>query len=181
MHFIETPLPGAFLIELVKREDDRGFFARMFCTKEFDQQGLDTNFVQANNSFNREKGTLRGLHYQLEPHAETKMVKCIRGAIYDVILDLRKDSETFGKSFGAELSQDNRTMMYVPKGFAHGFQTLTPDSEILYFVSTPYAPDFERGIRWDDPFFAVKWPEQPRVISEKIVNALLMTLAITTL
>jgi dTDP-4-dehydrorhamnose 3,5-epimerase len=167
MRYIETPLPGAYLIELEKREDDRGFFARLFCAKEFQDKGLDKTFVQANNSFSRDKGTLRGLHYQLEPHAETKLVRCIKGSFYDVILDLRPESPTFGKSFGAVLSQDNRTMMYVPKGFAHGFLTLEPDSEVLYFVSTPYSQQCERGVRWNDPRFSIAWPEKPIVISER--------------
>lgn len=167
MRFIETPLPGAYLVEQEKREDERGFFARIFCMQEFANKGLDTAFVQANNSLSRDKGTLRGLHYQLPPHAETKLVRCIKGSLYDVILDIREDSPTFGKSFGAVLSQDNRTMMYVPKGFAHGFLTLEPDSELLYFVSAPYSQADERGIRWNDPFFAIEWPDTPRVISDR--------------
>lgn len=167
MRFIETPLPGAYLIELEKRSDDRGFFARLFCTQEFAKHGLETTFVQANNSLSRDQGTLRGLHYQLEPHAETKLVRCVQGSFYDVILDLRPNSPTFGKSYGAVLSQENRTMMYVPKGFAHGFITLEPNSEVLYFVTTPYSQTNERGIRWNDPTFSIAWPEEPRVLSDR--------------
>ena len=126
-----------------------------------------TQFVQVNNSLSARKGTLRGMHYQLAPKAETKVVRCIRGALYDVILDLRQGSPTFGQSFGAELSAENRRMMYVPKGFAHGFFTLTDDTEAFYFVDEFYAPERERGIRWDDPRFAIAWPAQPAVLSEK--------------
>jgi len=167
MRFVSTPLQGAFLIDLEKREDERGFFARLFCEKEFAQHGLDSNFVQANNSFSKDKGTLRGLHYQLPPMQETKLVRCIKGSFYDVILDMRPDSKTFGKSFGAELSEDNRRMMYVPKGFAHGFLTLTENSEVVYLVSQYYSKELERGIRWNDPAFTIAWPTKPLVISER--------------
>ena len=167
MIFSETPIPGALVIELEKREDDRGFFARAFCEKEFLAHGLSSRFVQVNNSLSAAKGTLRGMHYQLAPRAETKLVRCIRGALLDVILDLREGSPTFGRSFGAELSAENRKMMYVPKGFAHGFLTLENDSEALYFVDEFYAPAFERCVRWNDPRFAIEWPQQPAVISDK--------------
>lgn len=167
MIFHETPLEGAFTIELEKRGDDRGFFARAFCVNEFKQHGLATNFVQVNNSLSARKGTLRGMHYQLPPKAETKLVRCIRGALYDVILDLRRDSPTFGRSVGAELSAENRLMMYVPKGFAHGFYTLTENVEAFYFVDEFYAPEYERGIRYDDPAFRIDWPGHPMVLSEK--------------
>jgi dTDP-4-dehydrorhamnose 3,5-epimerase len=167
MIFSETPLKGAYVIDLEKRGDERGFFARAFCEREFAGQGLVTQFVQVNNSLSASKGTLRGMHYQLAPKAETKVVRCIRGALYDAILDLREGSTTFGKSFGAELSADNRRMMYVPKGFAHGFVTLTDDTEAFYFVDEFYAPELERGIRWDDPRFAVEWPDRPTVLSDK--------------
>lgn len=166
MLFNRTPLEDAYLIDLEKREDERGFFARLFCTKEFSKQGLESSFVQANISHSKDKGTLRGLHYQLPPMAETKLVRCIRGSFYDVILDVRPQSDTFGKSFGAILSAENRRMMYVPRGCAHGFLTLEPDSEVLYLVSTPYNKELERGIRWDDPFFNISWPGMPAVISE---------------
>ena len=170
MIFNETPIPGAFLIDLEKRGDDRGFFARAFCEKEFAAAGLVSRFVQVNNSLSAQKGTLRGMHYQLAPMAETKLVRCIRGSLYDVILDLRKDSPTFGKSFGAELSAENRRMMYVPKGFAHGFITLTDDAEAFYFVDESYGPSYERGVRWNDPKFQIEWPIPPVVLSEKDAN-----------
>lgn len=169
MRFIETPLPGAYLIEMNKKEDERGFFARFFCSNEFQEKGLEGNFVQVNNSLSKQKGTLRGMHYQLAPHSEVKVVRCIKGSFYDVILDLRTDSPTFGQSFGAELSHENRTMMYVPRGFAHGFLTLEPESEVLYLVSHPYSAHSERGIRWNDPRFAIRWPEEPIVVSDRDV------------
>ena len=170
MIFVETPIPGAFLIELEKRGDERGFFARAFCENEFTAHGLAPRFVQVNNSLSHGNGTLRGMHYQLTPKAETKLVRCIRGALFDVILDLREGSSTFGKSFGAELSAENRRMMYVPKGFAHGFITLEVDTEAFYFVDEFYAPAEERCIRWNDPRFAIAWPARPDVISDKDGN-----------
>ncbi|MFW6058707.1 MAG: dTDP-4-dehydrorhamnose 3,5-epimerase [Phycisphaeraceae bacterium] len=170
MHFNETPVQGAYLIDLDKKGDDRGFFARVFCRNEFREHGLTTDFVQVNNSRSAQKGTLRGMHYQLPPSAETKIVRCIEGALYDVVLDLREGSPTFGQSFGAELTADNRRMMYVPKGCAHGFITLTDDVEAFYFVDAFYAPDLERGVRWDDPAFNIDWPMQPVVISDKDRN-----------
>lgn len=169
MIFTETKLAGAFVIELERRGDDRGFFARTFCTNEFSEAGLVTNFVQVNNSLSAKVGTLRGMHYQLTPHAETKIVRCIKGALCDVILDIRPESETFGQHFKIELTADNRTMLYVPKGFAHGFVTLTADTEAFYFVDEFYAPDAERGIRWNDPEFAIEWPVEPSEISERDV------------
>jgi len=170
MIFSETPLKGAFTIELEKREDERGFFARAFCEKEFAAHGLSSRVVQVNNSLSRTSGTLRGMHYQLAPKAETKVVRCFRGALFDIILDIRRGSPTFGKTFGAELSADNRRMMYVPKGFAHGFITLQDDTEALYFVDEFYGPDVERCIRWNDPRFNIQWPRQPTVISQKDGN-----------
>lgn len=167
MKFTPTPLKDAFLIDLEKRGDERGFFARLFCSEEFKTHGLDSKFVQANNSVSTEKGTMRGLHYQLAPMAETKLVRCIQGSFYDVIVDLRPHSETFGKWFGEVLSQENRKMMYVPHGFAHGFLTLEPNSEVLYLVSTPYSKDLERGIRWNDPRFNITWPISPKVVSDR--------------
>ncbi|EFB40590.1 MULTISPECIES: dTDP-4-dehydrorhamnose 3,5-epimerase [Parachlamydia] len=167
MEFISTPLKDAFLIDLNKLGDERGFFARLFCQKEFTQQGLEPAVVQVNNSYSVEKGTLRGLHYQLPPFEETKLVRCIQGSLYDVIVDLRVDSPTFKKSFGAVLSAENRLMMYVPKGFAHGFMTLQPNSEIMYFVSQFYSKECERGVRWDDPTFSIEWPVKPSLISER--------------
>ncbi len=167
MIFHDTPLPGAYIIEPEKRGDDRGFFARSFCTAEFAEQKLSTHFVQVNNSLSAFKGTLRGMHYQLHPKAETKLVRCIRGSLWDVILDLRPDSTHFGHHFGAELTADNRLMMYAPKGFAHGFVTLEDNTEVFYFVDEFYAPDHERGIRWNDPRFGIDWPLQPVVLSDK--------------
>lgn len=170
MIFHQTPLKDAYVIDLEKKGDERGFFARLFCAEEFSKHGLEPQFIQANNSFSVEKGTLRGLHYQLSPDAETKLVRCIRGSFYDVILDLRPDSPTFGQSFGAVLSSENRQMMYVPKGFAHGFLTLEPNSEVLYLVSAVYSKNNERGIRWNDPRFEIEWPDSPKVISERDAN-----------
>jgi dTDP-4-dehydrorhamnose 3,5-epimerase len=167
MIFTTTPLEGAHLIELDKRGDDRGFFARAFCVNEFDAHGLDRNVVQINNSLSAERGTLRGMHYQLAPQTETKIVRCIRGSLWDVILDLRHGSRTFGQFYGAELSAANRKMMYVPKGFAHGFLTLEDNTEVFYLVTAFYAPELERGIRWNDPRFRITWPFHPVVISDK--------------
>ncbi|ALK08436.1 dTDP-4-dehydrorhamnose 3,5-epimerase [Blastochloris viridis] len=170
MKFLPTPLNGAYTIELEKRGDDRGFFARFFCEKEFAQAGLETRFVQINTSLSGKKGTLRGMHYQLPPAAEVKVVRCLRGALYDVIVDLRAGSPSFGKWFGAELSAENRTMMYVPRGFAHGFVTLTDDVEALYLVSAFYAPEAERGARWNDPAIGIEWPVEPAELSDKDRN-----------
>ncbi len=167
MKFLPTPLKDAYLIELERRGDERGFFARAFCQREFAGAGLVSNFVQANNALSRNKGTLRGFHYQLPPAAEVKVVRAIRGSLYDVIVDLRPDSPTFCKSFGAELSDENRRMIYVPRGFAHGFVTLTDDAEALYLVSDFYAPEQERGLRFDDPRLSVAWPVEPVEISSK--------------
>lgn len=167
MIFTPTPLAGAFVIELEKKGDERGFFARAFCEQEFGQHNLVGHFCQVNNSLSAQKGTLRGMHYQLAPKAETKLVRCIRGALYDVILDLQKGSATFGQSFGAELTAENRRMMYVPKGFAHGFITLADDTEAFYFVDDFYSPQHERGIRYNDQKFNLQWPTRPVVISDK--------------
>lgn len=167
MIFSPAPLPGAYLIDLDKKADDRGFFARAYCAEEFGQHGLTKSICQANMSLSVRQGTLRGMHYQLAPKAETKVVRCLRGALYDVILDLRVDSSTFGKSFGTELTAENRRMIYVPKGFAHGFITLADNTEALYFVDEFYSPENERGVRYDDPKFQIEWPAQPSVISEK--------------
>ncbi len=167
MQFLETPIPGAYLIELEPKWDERGFFARMFCQDEFAEMGLAFTLVQCNTSLSRHPGTLRGLHYQLAQAAETKLIRCLRGVLWDCVLDLRPDSPTFGKHFGAQLDAENRSMMLVPKGCAHGFLTLEEDTEIIYFVDHPYSPELERGVRWDDPKFAITWPSTPRVISER--------------
>jgi dTDP-4-dehydrorhamnose 3,5-epimerase len=167
MIFKETKLKGNYLINLEIKEDERGFFARYFCEKEFLEKGLNTKWVQANNSASKEVGTLRGLHYQREPNAEVKLVRCLKGAIWDVVVDLRDMSETFGKWFGAKLSDENRTMMYVPKGFAHGFVSLEPNSEILYLVSDFYSSDSEGTLVWSDKKVGVDWPLDLKVISSK--------------
>ncbi len=170
MIFTPISLAGAYLVDLEKKGDDRGFFARAFCKNEFSREGLVGQFCQVNNSLSQDKGTLRGMHYQLPPKAETKVVRCIRGALYDVILDLRRNSATFGQSFGAELTAENRRMMYVPKGFAHGFLTLEDNTETFYFVDEFYSPERERGIRYNDPKFNIQWPAKPAVISDKDRN-----------
>jgi dTDP-4-dehydrorhamnose 3,5-epimerase len=167
MKFQKTNLKDNFLIDLDLIEDERGFFTRYYCEKNFSQQELNTRWVQINNSFSKKLGTLRGLHYQREPNAEIKLVRCLKGAIWDVVVDLRDSSETFGKWFGAKLSDENRTMMYVPKGFAHGYISLEPDTEILYLVSDFYAPDTEGTLVWNDLKVGIDWPVTPQVISDK--------------
>ena len=167
MIFTRLALDGAYLIELKKIEDHRGFFARTFCQREFEEHGLNPRLVQCNISFNPARGTLRGMHYQRVPFAETKLVRCTRGAIYDVIIDLRSDSHTYRLWQGVELTAANRRMIYVPEGFAHGYLSLTDESEVVYQVSEFYTPGSEAGIRWDDPAFAIKWPIEPKVISDK--------------
>lgn len=167
MIFTETSLPGAYLVDLERREDERGFFARSFCKNEFNAMGLDDCVAQCNISFNHKKGTLRGMHYQIPPHAEAKLVRCTRGAIYDVIVDLRRDSTTFMKWYSVELAAENRAALYIPKGFAHGFQTLVDDTEVFYQMSEFYAPESARGFRWDDPQFGITWPLPVSQISEK--------------
>ena len=167
MKFTETPLKGAHVIELEKRGDARGFFARFFCEREYLQHGLNHKIVQINNSFSKQRGTLRGMHYQLPPKAEDKIFRCLRGAIFDAIIDLRPDSPTFLKHFTAELTAENRAMLYIPKGFAHGFMTLADDTETLYLVTEFYSPEHERGIRYNDPKFGIRWPMEPAVISNK--------------
>jgi dTDP-4-dehydrorhamnose 3,5-epimerase len=167
MLFHETELNGAFVIELEKRADERGFFARSWCQREFEQHGLVAHVVQANISLNIHKGTLRGMHYQAAPYEETKLVRCTRGAIYDVIVDLRSKSPTYRKWIGVELTAENYKMLFVPEGFAHGFQTLVDDTEVIYQVTQFYTPGAERGARWSDPAFGIKWPLPVEVISKK--------------
>lgn len=167
MKFVETSLKDAYLIDLDLKEDQRGFFARLFCAEEFQELGLESNFVQVNNSASSQPYTLRGMHYQIAPSEEVKIVRCIQGSIYDVIIDIRPASPTFKQAFGAVLNSNNRTMMYVPRGFAHGFLSLEPYSELLYLVSTPYSKEAERGIRWNDPSFKIAWPHAPKYISER--------------
>jgi dTDP-4-dehydrorhamnose 3,5-epimerase len=157
--FEQTRLSGAFLVDLERREDSRGFFARTWCANEFADHGLTTEVVQANVSFNPRQGTLRGMHFQRAPHAETKLVRCTRGAIYDVVVDLRRDSDTYKEWVGVELSADNRRALFVPEGFAHGYQTLVPDAEVFYQVSEYHTPGAEGGVRWDDRAFGIEWPD----------------------
>jgi dTDP-4-dehydrorhamnose 3,5-epimerase len=170
MIFAEVRLRGAYVINTEKHEDERGFFARTFCEQEFAAQGLVTRFVQASTSFSVRKGTLRGMHYQLAHKAETKVIWCVRGALHDVILDLRPESSTFGQNFSMDLTAENRCMMYIPKGFAHGFLTLAEDTEAYYLIDEFYDPEYGRGVRWNDPTFAIPWPDQPVVISERDQN-----------
>lgn len=167
MIFTETKLQGAFLIEPEPVPDERGFFARTWCRREFEAHGLDTSLVQCNISFNRRKGTLRGMHYQTAPHEEVKLVRCTRGAIYDVIIDLRPESPTFKQWFAAVLSAENHHMLYVPAGFAHGLQTLLEESEVFYQMSESYYPECAAGVRWDDPAFAIEWPDDERTMSQR--------------
>ncbi|SRR5581483_1032588 len=167
MIFTSTPLSGAFLIDLERFEDERGFFARSWCQKEFEAHGLDPRLAQCNISYNRHKGTLRGMHFQMAPWAEAKLIRCTRGALYDVIIDIRPDSPTFKQHFAAVLDAGNRRMLYAPAGFAHGFLTLEDDTEVFYQMSQFYAPDHGGGFRWNDPAFGISWPEPVCVISER--------------
>ena len=167
MKFLPTDLQGAWLIEIEPHVDERGFFARTFCEDEFRSRGLQSRFVQSNVSFNHTAGTLRGMHYQVSPHEETKLVRCSRGAIFDVIVDLRNQSATQGQSYGVRLTADNHRMLYVPKGFAHGFQTLLPDTEVCYQMGDVYVPDASRGFRYDDPAVDIRWPLEVACISDR--------------
>jgi dTDP-4-dehydrorhamnose 3,5-epimerase len=159
--FIETPLPGAWVIELEELGDERGWFARTFDAQEFRARGLNPDVMQCNASFNIRRDTLRGMHYQAEPHGESKLVRCVRGRIFDVAVDLRRDSPTYRDWHGVELSAENRLAFYIPAGLAHGFQTLTDDCEVLYQMGHRYVPEAARGVRWDDPAFGIEWPEPP--------------------
>jgi dTDP-4-dehydrorhamnose 3,5-epimerase len=165
--FHPTDLQDAHLIELKYIRDDRGFFARSFCANEFAAHGLHGVFVQQNNSQSLKKGTIRGLHYQTAPHAEVKVMRCLRGAIYNVIVDLRPNSRTYRRWQGFELSAENRRQLYVPEGFANGYQALTDEAEVAYLVSVPYAPGAEGGVRYDDPEFPITWPIEVTVVSDK--------------
>lgn len=167
MIFTETELKGAFLIDLEPRYDHRGFFARTFCADEFEAHGLKSTIAQCNLSYNQKKGTLRGMHYQIPPVSETKVVSCIRGAIYDVIIDLRPDSPTYQRHIAVELTAENRRALYIPEMFAHGFQTLTDDTEVLYQMGEFYTPGYDRGIRYDDPAFGIDWRLPVTTISER--------------
>jgi dTDP-4-dehydrorhamnose 3,5-epimerase len=165
--FTETPLPGAYVVDPEPTEDARGLFARTWCRREFEACGLETRIAQCSTSFNKRKGTLRGMHYQVPPAAEAKIIRCIRGSLYDVIIDLRPDSPTFTRHFAVVLTADNRKVLYVPAGFAHGFQTLEDGTEVFYQISEFYSPDHGRGVRWDDPAFGIRWPEGERIIVER--------------
>jgi dTDP-4-dehydrorhamnose 3,5-epimerase len=170
MNFTETKLQGVFEIELETHGDERGFFARSYCSREFEAHGLNPRVVQCNISYNRQRGTVRGMHYQQAPHQEAKLIRCVRGALYDVVIDLRANSPTFRDWIGVELRAGERVlskMLYVPEGFAHGFQTLEDDTEIFYQMSEFYAPESQRGYRWNDAAFSVRWPAPPAVISER--------------
>lgn len=170
MIFTETKLKGAYIIDVKKIEDERGYFGRVFCKNEFDEVGIESNIAQTNMSFNPKKGTLRGMHYQVSPYEETKLVKCTSGAIFDCIVDLRKDSPTYLEWIGVELTEENNRMLFVPRDFAHGFITLKDNTAIQYFVSQFYAPGAEKGIKWDDPKINIQWPVDVAVISEKDNN-----------
>ena len=168
MIFEETDFKGVYLIEIEPIADERGFFARSFCRKEFEAHGLNPSVSQCNVSYNRRKGTLRGMHYQVAPHAEAKLVSCLSGSIYDVVIDLRPNSATYRKWLAVELrAHDLEKMIYVPEGFAHGFQTLEADTKVFYQISAFYEPGSARGIRWDDPAFSIRWPQGPRIVSER--------------
>jgi dTDP-4-dehydrorhamnose 3,5-epimerase len=166
--FLETPLGGAFVIDIEPTSDERGFFARTWCQREFEAQGLETRLAQCSVSFSAQRGTLRGLHYQAPPHEEVKIVRCISGAIFDVIVDLRPESPTYATHYSVVLSSVNRQMLYVPRGFAHGFQTLENDTEVFYQMSEFYEPIYSRGVRWNDPAFGIPWPPtEHRIISAR--------------
>ena len=167
MIFTACKVKDAYLIDLDRKVDDRGFFARSYCRKEFAAYGLHPDLVQCNLSFNTRRGTLRGMHYQARPHEEIKLIRCLSGAIYDVIVDLRPASPTYRQWIGVELDADNRRMLYSPAGFAHGYLTLADNTEVLYQVSAFYSPESERAVRWNDPTFNIEWPMQPEVISSK--------------
>jgi len=167
MKFFESPLKGAFIVEPEPFKDDRGFFARVFCKNEFSEIGHQGDFVQINHSKNTVKGTLRGLHYQLPPHAEIKLVRCIAGKVFDVIVDLRENSPTFLKSFDIGLSDENMKMIYIPAGFAHGFQTLEDNTQIIYHHTAFYNPAYERGLNFKDPLLNINWPLAPVNLSER--------------
>lgn len=166
MKFMPLPLQGAFLIEPKLAADERGFFARTFCREEFSKQGLNPDLMQCSISFNTHKGTLRGMHYQTRPHQEIKLVRCTMGSIYDVIIDLRPESATFGQWAGVKLTARNRKSIYIPEGFAHGFLTLADDCEVYYQMSQYYHPESIAGVRWNDPAFSIQWPGDVSIISD---------------
>jgi dTDP-4-dehydrorhamnose 3,5-epimerase len=165
--FKQLDLPGAYLVEIEPRADERGFFARTFCEDEFAATGLVTRFLQSSVSYNARRGTVRGMHFQAAPHQEIKLVRCVSGAVYDVIVDVRPGSPTYLRSIGVELSAKNRSALYIPGGFAHGFQTLLDDSELLYMIDVNYVAEAARGVRWNDPLFRLEWPDPIKVISSR--------------
>lgn len=167
MRFVRTKLDGALIVEIEPVADERGSFARTFCEREFSEQGLTSHFVQCSVAWNKAKGTLRGMHYQVAPHMEVKLVRCGHGAIYDVVIDLRRESATYGQWFATELSSVGNKLLYIPEGCAHGYQTLEPDSEVAYWISAFYTPSAQRGIRWNDPAFGINWPLADPVLSER--------------
>jgi dTDP-4-dehydrorhamnose 3,5-epimerase len=167
MKVIDTPLQGLKIIEPDKFDDNRGYYLKSFEKKAFRDQGIDFDIAQISHSFNQAKGTIRGVHFQVEPFAQAKLVFCGKGKVFDVALDLRKNSETYGEWYGLELTEENRRILYIPKGFAHGFQTLEDNSELIYFISNVYSKEHEAGVKWNDPIFGIKWPLEPTVISEK--------------
>lgn len=167
MIFTESPIKGAYVIDLERFADERGFFARTWCQREFKAHGLDTSIAQCSISYNQKIGTLRGMHYQAAPHGERKLVRCTAGIIYDVIVDLRPESETFCDWFAVELSADNRRMLYIPEDLAHGFLTLADNTEVFYQISEYYVPESARGVRWNDPAFSISWPMSPRIMSQR--------------
>lgn len=170
MIFQKTSLDGAWIVDIARAEDERGFFARTFCQREFVEHGLNPQVAQCNISYNKQKGTMRGMHLQISPFQEAKLVQCTRGSMYDVIIDLRPDSATFGEHVGVVLSADDHRMLYIPEGFAHGFLTLEDNTDVFYLMSEFYAPDYARGFRWDDPAFHITLPTKVEVISERDAN-----------
>jgi len=167
MIFTKTKIEGVYIIEPELKTDERGFFARIFCKEEFQKQGIEFDIVQANTSFTKEKNTLRGMHFQTEPKAEGKIVQCVKGKIYDVAVDLRQDSKTYGQWVAQELSEENRKMLLIPKDCAHGFLTLADNCEVQYFMSEYYYPEYASGVRFDDPFFNITWPVRSPILSDK--------------
>jgi len=167
MLFSEASIKGVYIIDIERHKDERGFFARSWCQREFEEHGLNPKLVQCNISFNNRRGTLRGMHYQAVPFEEARLVRCITGSIYDVIIDLRSNSPTFKKWLAFELTASKRRALFIPEGLAHGFQTLADDTEVFYQMSEFYTPDAARGLRWDDPAFGIEWPIETLIISEK--------------
>lgn len=170
MIFNRTKIEGVYIIEPELKIDERGYFARIFCKKELSEIGFNFEIVQINRSLNKRRGTLRGMHFQKQPKAEDKIIQCLKGAIYDVAVDLREDSSTYGQWVAEELTEDNKKMFLIPKGFAHGFQSLTDNSEVLYFISEFYSPEYGSGVRWNDPFLKIKWPIKNPFLLERDKN-----------